>query len=204
MKCIIAIENHEAMSESIAQFFRSCSYSSLSIWDKKRVSVSINWIESNFHGDGLNGCLYELWSHPANSPTLEVKGHNSVDTYVKVMTENGLRRIPAENKTNVGRVGSLYGKKAPAFVVYTLNLDYDYKGERGKERWYVPAVVIPTSVLLDYFSRDPKAVRSCKGDDIQIQARRKSWYEALQNWPIPFDPETVYTMDDFEGLVLGE
>lgn len=152
---------------------------------------------------GAQGCIEELLSVPANSRKVDVSGVNEVDIYVHINSKRA--NVPAERKTNGGRIESLRKPNAPKFVVYSMRFVQKHKAGKTTEAWdelrEIDPVLIPTAVFLAALDRFG-ATKSTNGKNPEeaIQVSSKKFFEWLLDWPIPWDPDTVYTWEDFEGL----
>ena len=94
---------------------------------------------------------------------------------------------------------------APRYVVYSMRFVQKHKAGKHTEAWddlrEIEPVVIPTAVFLAALDRFG-ATKSTSGPlpEEAIQVSNKRFFEWLLDWPIPFDPDLVYTEEDFEGL----
>lgn len=157
------------------------------------------------HDSGAFGRIAELASHTDKSRKVKVATQGKADTAIKLETGGKVRYVAAEVKTNGGRIASLLSKGAPAYVVYSMDFVQKHKASKSKAAWdetrHVDPVVIPTAVFLDML-RACNAIKSTNGNNPEpaIQVSSKRLYEMLLDWPIPYEPDTVYTPDDFDGL----
>ena len=80
-----------------------------------------------------------------------------------------------------------------------------HKAGKNTEAWdelrEIDPVVIPTEVFLNALDRFG-ATKSTNGKNPEeaIQVSSKKFFDWLLDWPIPFEPDLVYTEEDFEGL----
>lgn len=152
---------------------------------------------------GAVGCIEELLSVSANSRKVSVSGVNEVDIYVHINSKKA--NVPAERKTNGGRIENLRKANAPKFVVYSMHFVQKHKAGKTTEAWdelrEIDPVLIPTTVFLAALDRFG-ATKSTNGKNPEeaIQVSSKKFFEWLLDWPIPWNPDTVYTWDDFDGL----
>lgn len=143
---------------------------------------------------GWFGRIMELASHTNRSRQVRVARQGKQDTFVKIATTNGkYRRMPAECKTNGGRIGSLLQENAPRFVVYSLNLCNAGTG-------YTPRNLAPVVLLREDFLRvleECNAVKDTNGNHPEpaIQASSKKMFLRLSE-AVKFDPERVYTVEE--------
>lgn len=179
---------------------------------EKRIILAGILLE-NINDPGRFGRAFELTMAPKNSTKKAVGkvGETDILLYFKDETlKSGKRRIPCEVKTNGGRVDSLLnGTNKAKFVVYRM--DFIQKHRAGKktpareEHRYIPPVIIPTEIFLQALvaCNALKAINhNGEQDGVGIQVSSKKFYEWLLDWPIPYDPDKVYTLDDFDGLTV--
>ena len=164
--------------------------------EKKRARLA--WIYLlNEKDSGRFGRIEELLSARSKSRKNRVAEQGKVDNYIKV---DG-KYIPVESKTNGGRIESLVnGKNAPAFVVYTLDIEMKHKN--GTERRFAKKV-IPTKLFVDFLLNNG-LTKSTNGNNPEtaIQCSSKKLFIALLNYPIDFIENYDYTAEDFDGLEL--
>lgn len=152
---------------------------------------------------GAAGCIAELESVPANSKKVTVSKQGEVDIYVHINSKRS--NVAAERKTNGGRIQSLRKPNAPKFVIYSMSFVQKHKAGKSTEAWEelreIDPVVIPTQVFLAALDRFG-ATKSTNGKNPEeaIQVSSKRFFEWLLDWPIPWDPDSIYTWEDFEGL----
>ena len=153
---------------------------------------------------GTNGIVTELMCARPNSNKADVSKQGKADVHIKY---NG-RYIPAEVKTNGGRVDTLLnGTNKAKFVIYAL--DFTQKHKAGKntpareERRHIDPVIIPTAIFLQVL-RECNALKEVAHngvvDGIAIQPSSKKLFQWLENWPVEFHNDWDYTSEDFEGL----
>ena len=153
---------------------------------------------------GTNGIVTELMCARPNSNKADVSKQGKADVHIKY---NG-RYIPAEVKTNGGRVDSLLnGTNKAKFVIYAL--DFTQKHKAGKntpareEHRHIDPVIIPTAIFLQVL-RECNAIKEVAHngivDGIAIQPSSKKLFQWLENWPVEFHNDWDYTSEDFEGL----
>lgn len=111
------------------------------------------------------------------------------------------KRYNAERKTNGGRVGSLYGKKAPKFVVYSMDID---NASTAHQRRVIEPIVMKTSLFLAILE-DCGALKSTNGTNPEtaIQVSSKKLFLALQEYTLTYNADRRYTAEDF-GEEEGE
>lgn len=197
----------QAMNEEdIATAFCGCDYDSCTKQDKARVSLALEWIATDYRGDGLLGCLIELFACSEKSPKMKVSAQGKVDSRIKFRNSKGnIDYIPVEVKTNGGRIENMSG----SYTIYCLAITQKHKGSKKtggldwEERRVIKPVVIPTKKFIAYL-QSIGAVKSTNGTHPQtaIQCSSKKLYQALLDWPIEYNRKAVYCADDFDDLEL--
>ena len=135
-----------------------------------------------------------------------VSSAGKADVHIKY---NG-RYIPAEVKTNGGRVDSLIdGTNKSKFVIYVMNHSIFHKAGKKTPEWWecrmVGPLIIPTEVFLNCL-QEVNAIKTINKhgvyDGLGIQVSSLKLYQRLLQWPVEFDRTRDYTSADFEGLTL--
>lgn len=170
---------------------------------------------SNAHNPGAMGRAFELSCARAGSRKTCVSKQGKTDVSVKVIINGKARYMPAECKTNGGRVDDLLnGSNKSAFVIYQLTFVQKHKATKKAEAWEetrsIPAVIVPTALFLQMLTECNAIKAIAHGgvqDGIAIQPSSKRMYERLtaytENFPdMVFSPETTYEDWMFEGLEL--
>lgn len=170
---------------------------------------------SNAHNPGAMGRAFELSCARAGSRKTCVSKQGKVDVSVKVVVNGKAKYLPAECKTNGGRVDDLLnGSNKSAFVIYQLTFTQKHKATKKAGAWEevrsVPAVIVPTALFLQMLTECNAIKAIAHGgvqDGIAIQPSSKRMYERLtayiENFPdMVFSPETTYEDWMFEGLEL--
>lgn len=164
----------------------------------------IAWYEARMATfSGAKGCIAELLSVTKDSTKVAVSKQGEVDVYVHLGSKYA--NIPAERKTNGGRIASLREPDAPRFVVYSMDFIQRHKACKKRDAWderrIIDPVLIPTPVFLAALDRFG-ATKSTNGKHPEeaIQVSSKAFFEWLLDWPIPYINGTVYQESDFEGL----
>lgn len=153
---------------------------------------------------GTSGIVTELMCARPNSRKTDVSKQGKADVHIKY---NG-RYIPAEVKTNGGRVDTLLnGTNKAKFVIYAL--DFTQKHKAGKntpareEHRHIDPVIIPTDIFVEVL-RECNAIKEVAHngvvDGIAIQPSSKKLFQWLEQWPVEFHNDWDYTSEDFEGL----
>lgn len=202
----IKIHLRSMSADEIAVCFAGKHYDDCTKQDKERVAIALQWIAEDYRGDGLLGCLIELFACSEKSPKMRVSAQGRADSRLRFRNSNGnIDYIPIEVKVNGGRIENMSG----SYTVYCLAFTQKHKGSKKtngmdwEERRLVKPVVIPTKLFLDYLV-EIGATKSTNGTHPQtaIQCSSKKLYEALTAWCIPYDRTKTYCADDFEGLTL--
>ena len=197
-------------------------------YEQIRVRQAQTMILCDYKGDGLRGCLAELFTCGRTARKFGVAGVNENDGYIRFLntTSGKLDRVPIERKTNGGRLGMFYEKefvdgcyirhtsvrsknRVPVqYIVYSMDYYAPVAKSKknpngGKVHREVPAKVIPISVFLDFLEEN-KLIKSTNGVNPEpaVQVSSAKLYWALLDWPIDYDPALIYRADDFEGLRL--
>lgn len=170
---------------------------------------------NNAQNPGAMGRAFELSCARAGSRKTCVSKQGKVDVSVKVVVNGKARYMPAECKTNGGRVDDLLsGSNKSAFVIYQLTFVQKHKATKKAEAWEeirsVPAVIVPTALFLQMLTECNAIKAIAHGgvqDGIAIQPSSKRMYERLtaytENFPdMVFSPEATYEDWMFEGLEL--
>ena len=135
-----------------------------------------------------------------------VSSAGKADVHIKY---NG-RYIPAEVKTNGGRVDSLIdGTNKSKFVIYVMNHSIRHKAGKKTPEWWecrmVGPLIIPTEVFLNCL-QEVNAIKTINKngeyDGLGIQVSSLKLYQRLLQWPVEYDRTRDYTSAGFEGLTL--
>lgn len=154
--------------------------------------------------DGRFGCIDELLSTTDKSSKVRVSKQGKADTAIKWRNEQGkVTNRPAERKTNGGRIGEMIDRLAKGkdtLVIYSL--DICNSNTKGKRRIVEP-VIIPFSVFYNCLI-ECNALKQTNGEhnEFAIQVTSKKLYDRLLDYPIPYEPNTIYCADDFEDIEL--
>lgn len=170
---------------------------------------------ANTSDSGRFGRAFELSCARAGSRKASVSKQGQTDVSVKVLRNGKAVYLPAECKTNGGRVDDLLnGSNKSVFVVYRLQFVQKHKASKSAKAWEevrsVPAVIVPTALFLQMLTECNAIKAVAHGgvqDGIAIQPSSKRMYERLtayiENFPdMVFNPEADYEDWMFEGLEL--
>lgn len=170
----------------------------------------------NTADDGRFGRDFELSCARVRSSKTCVSKQGKTDISIKMEIDGKIRYIPAECKTNGGRIDDLLtGKNKSAFVVYRLQFVQKHKASKSAPAWdeirSVPAVVVPTVLFLQMLT-ECNAIKAVAHNGVQdglaIQPSSKKMYERLiayiENYGdcVLFDRERTYADFDFEALEI--
>ena len=171
---------------------------------------------SNTADDGRFGRAFEVSCARSLSKKTTVSAQGRVDVSIKMEVNGSIKYIPAECKTNGGRIDDLLnGSNKAKFVIYRLATTQKHKATKKAEAWIearaVPGVIIPTSLFLEML-RDCNALKAVAHNGVQdgiaIQCSSKKMYERLtayvENYggSVVFDRDETYSIEEFDGLEL--
>lgn len=176
--------------------------------DMKRAAVTEKYLR-NDRDDGRFGRAFELsCARPLSNKTTVAK-QGATDVSVKFRTPKGVRYVPAECKTNGGRIDSLLdGSNKSRYVVYMMDTIQRHKATKTRGEWtevrrLEKPVIIPTQLFIETLKRFNALKEVRHGgvvDGIAIQVSSKKLYEWLLDYPVVFDREYTYEEWEFEGL----
>ena len=181
------------------------------IRNEKTVEILKNTADS-----GRYGRAFELSCARINSAKISVSKQGQKDISVKMEINGKIRYIPAECKTNGGRIDDLLnGKNKSPFIIYRLQFVQKHKATKTAPEYEeirsIPAVIVPTELFLQMIT-ECNALKAINHNGIQdgigIQPSSKKMYERLtayiENYGdcVLFDRERTYADFDFEGLEL--
>ena len=170
---------------------------------------------SNTSNCGAYGRAFEIaCARPASHKTCVAK-QGKTDVSVRVIVNGKAKYMPAECKTNGGRVNDLLdGSNKSRFVIYKLDFVQKHKATKKAEAWEeirsTPALLIPTNLFTAMLIECNAIKEVCHNgevDGIAIQPSSKRMFERLiayaENFPdMKFSPEADYEDWMFEGLEL--
>lgn len=178
-----------------------------SAMDARRTAAAEKYLR-NDRDDGRFGRAFELACARPLSNKTSVSKQGKTDISIKFRTPKGVRYIPAECKTNGGRIDSLLdGSNKSRYVVYMMDTTQRHKATKTRGEWVeirrVEPVIIPTHLFLAVLKRF-NAIKEVRHggvvDGIAIQVSNKKLYEWLRDYPVQFDREAVYEEWEFEGI----
>lgn len=164
---------------------------------KARKANALRHFANIDNDDGAVGRIREIIDKSTFSTACNFARQGKADCFVWV----GGKRYNAERKTNGGRVGSLYGTKAPKFVVYSMDVD---NASTAHQRRVIEPIVMKTSLFLAILEENG-ALKSTNGThpELAIQVSSKKLFLALQEYTLTYDANRRYTAEDF-GEEEGE
>ena len=184
---------------------------------KEKRSANIAYELNNTANCGSRGRAFELMCAREKSRKACVSKQGQTDVSVRVVINGKIKYLPAECKTNGGRVNDLLdGTNKSRFVIYKLDFTQKHKATKKAEAWEeirsTPALIIPTDLFVAMLI-DCNAIKEVRHngevDGIAIQPSSKRMYERLKlyekNYPdMKFNPNPENDYEDwmFEGLEL--
>ena len=171
---------------------------------------------SNTADDGRYGRAFEVSCARSLSKKTAVSAQGRIDVSIKMEVNGAVKYIPAECKTNGGRVDDLLnGTNKSKFVIYQLATTQKHKATKKAEAWVearvIPAVIIPTALFLEML-RECNALKAVAHNGVQdgiaIQCSSKKMFERLiayvDNYggSVVFDRDEVYSIEEFDDLEL--
>lgn len=171
---------------------------------------AIRFHENNTKDCGGRGRAFELACARAGSRKTRVAEQNEVDVYIKIMVNGKIQYLPAECKTNGGRVDELLnGSTKARFVIYRL--EYTQKLKNSVDVRNLPPVIIPVDLFVGML-QEVNAIKAINKhgelDGYGIQVSSKKMFNRLSDYidnygdAVIFDNEKVFEDWDFEGLEL--
>lgn len=170
--------------------------------ENERLEKAFYYLENI--NDSTFGRLEELFSCTTHSRKNAVALQNAPDTFIKWKNENGKTvNRPAEVKTNGGRIGKMIERlQNGKDTLFIYSLDICNSGTGQQVRKIEP--------ILCYFSQfyemllETNAIKETNGknNELAIQPTSKKMFDRLQDWFIPYEPNTIYSEDDLDGLTF--
>lgn len=159
---------------------------------KNRKENALKHFKNLENDDGAAGRIKEICNGKSK--------HSTANNFSKVGKSDCFiyvdgKRYNAEYKTNGGRIGSLYGKKAPKYVVYEM--DVCNSGTNGQRRVIEPRVM-RTQVFIQMLE-ECNAIKCTNGSnpEMAIQVTSKKLYLKLTAYELRYDCNGRYTETDF-------
>lgn len=183
--------------------------------ETKRAMNIVRYL-SNPADDGRNGRAFEIACSRKLSKKTTVAAQGRTDVFIKMIKNGRTIYVPAECKTNGGRITDLLiGENHSDFVIYRLQVVQKHKATKSAPAWEeernLPALIIPTDLFLQVLE-ECKAIKEIAHngvvDGLAIQCSSKKLYVRLKDYAdnyggsVVFDREAVYDFEEFEGLEL--
>lgn len=164
---------------------------------------------ANINDCGRFGRAFELSCARDKSRKTKVAEQNETDVYIKMLCADGkMRYIPAEAKTNGGRIDELLNGTKAKYIIYDLHFAQKHKASKKAPAWDeardLPApVIIPLDLFiskLQEFNAIKVINRNGEFDGYGIQVSSKKWFDWLMEYPVTFDREATVEWWEFDGL----
>ena len=176
--------------------------------EKRKAAIARH--KNNTNDLGGEGRAFELECAREKSHKIKVAEQNEVDVHIKMEVKGKIAYVPAECKTNGGRVDELLnGTTKAQYVIYRLN--FTQKLKNSVDVRTIPPVVIPVNLFLALL-QDVNAIKAInkKGilDGYGIQVSSKKLYTRLltyiENYGecVLFDNEKTFDDWAFEGIEI--
>lgn len=169
----------------------------------ERVEKAILYLE-NEQDSGRYGRVEELLAATTYSQKNRVSLQGKADSFLRWKNDNGtIVNRPFERKTNGGRIGELVRrleKGKDTLLVYSM--DICNSTTKGKRRLVEPVLVWFSNFYNMLEEINGLKNTNGKNPEIAIQVSKIDLYNRLLDYPIPYDPDTVYSQDDLEDLPI--
>lgn len=180
----------------------------MTIQEKRAIAIARH--ENNTNDQGGRGRAFELMCAREKSHKVKVAEQNEIDVSIKMEINGKIAYVPAECKTNGGRIDEILVAKPKAkFVIYRLEFTQKLKNSVDERR--LPPLVIPTNLFVDML-KDVNAIKVINRngcfDGYGIQVSSKKMYNRLAQYledygdAVIFDNEKTYEDWSFEGMIL--
>lgn len=178
----------------------------MTIREKRELAIERH--KNNECDPGGKARAFELECARPKSRKCSVSEQNEVDVFIKMEVHGKISYVPAEVKTNGGRVDELLnGTTKAKFVIYRL--EYTQKLKNSTDERKIPPVVIPVGMFLKTL-QELNAIKAInkKGvlDGYGIQVSSKKLYlrllEYIENYgdSVLFDNKKTFADWDFDGI----
>ena len=178
----------------------------MTIYEKRQAAIAYH--NNNVADCGGKGRAFELECARAKSHKCKVSEQNEVDVHIKMEVKGKIAYVPAECKTNGGRVDELLNETTKAqFIIYRL--EFTQKLKNSVDVRTIPPVVIPVKLFVNGL-REVNAIKAInkKGqiDGYGIQVSSKKLYDKLLKYidnygeAVLFDNEKTFDDWGFEGI----
>lgn len=159
---------------------------------------------------GGRGRAFELECARALSKKTKVAEQNEKDVSIKILIDGKIRYVPAECKTNGGRLDEfINGTNNAKFIIYRL--EYAQKLKNSVDVRTIPPVIVPIDLFLNMLQElnAIKAInRNGELDGYGIQVSSKKLFTTLQNYiedyaeAVLFDNERTFEDWELQGLEM--
>lgn len=180
----------------------------MTIYEKRQATIEKHL--NNTNDSGRFGRAFELECARVKSRKVRVSEQNEIDVHIKMYVNDKITYVPAECKTNGGRVDELLnGTTKAKYVIYRLNFTQKLKNSVDVRE--IPPVVIPVDLFLEMLE-DVNAIKAINKngefDGYGIQVSSKKMFlrlaEYVDNYgdAVLFDNEKVFDDWAFDGIEL--
>lgn len=178
----------------------------MTIQERRRKAIAFH--ENNTNDPGGRGRAFELMCAREKSHKCRVAEQNEIDVYIKMEVNGKIVYVPAECKTNGGRIDEmLNGTTKAKYIIYRL--EFTQKLKNSVEVRTVPPVVIPVSLFVQAL-REINAIKAINkkgvldGYGIQVSSKRlySKLLEYIDNYGdcVLFDNEKTFEDWAFDGI----
>lgn len=174
---------------------------------KTRKALCQKYLE-NLNDDGRFGRIDELISVKPTSRKTRVSKQGKTDITIRFHNGNKVVNKAVERKTNGGRIEDMIQaleKGNDKFIAYKLDytVTRSLKDGTTKEETRKADIIALFSQFYNMLE-EVGAIKWTNGNNNEraIQVSSKKMFDRLLDWVIPFDINSVYSMDDFEGLEM--
>ena len=174
---------------------------------KARKALCLKYLE-NLNDSGRFGRIDELISVKPSSRKTRVSKQGKTDITVRFHNGNKVVNKAVERKTNGGRIEDLIQaleKGNDKLIAYKLDYTVKHPLKDGTINEEIrKADIIALFSQFYAMLNEVGAIKWTNGNNNEraIQVSSKKMYDRLLDWVIPFDVDSVYSMDDFEGLEM--
>lgn len=178
--------------------------------ERANAYAQVNYAQAPTKGvdNGAHGRMMELLAASDNSRKTEVAPKGKRDVFIRWKNEQGQSvSKPVERKTSGGRLTQeMVEASSTELIVYSLNVKND---NTRKGRRIIEPIIMPMNLFMEILlthgsinerTRKNKDTGVTHHEGFGIQAGLKTWYEALKDYPVKFDPNHQYSWQDFEGI----
>ena len=174
---------------------------------KTRKALCQKYLE-NLNDSGRFGRIDELISVKPTSHKTRVSKQGKTDITIRFHNGNKVVNKAVERKTNGGRIEDLIQaleKGNDKLIAYKIDYTVKHPLKDGTVTEEIrKADIIALFSQFYTMLKEVGAIKWTNGNNNEraIQVSSKKMYDRLLDWVIPFDVNSVYSMDDFEGLEM--